>query len=49
MKYKYLLIALACILGPTANIVGAQASSAGDYPLLSEGSITPPPPPPDAT
>ncbi len=46
MKYKYLLIALACILGPTANIVGAQASSAGDYPLLSEGSITPPPPPP---
>lgn len=46
MKYRHLLIVLACILGPTVNIAGAQTGNTGDYPLLSEGSITPPPPPP---
>ncbi len=46
MKYRHLLIALACILGPTVSIAGAQTNNTGDYPLLSEGSITPPPPPP---
>jgi len=46
MKYRYLLVVLACILGPTVNIAGAQSGNTGDYPLLSEGSITPPPPPP---
>ena len=46
MKYRFLLVALACILGPTVNIAGAQTGNTGDYPLLSEGSITPPPPPP---
>ena len=46
MKYRLLLIALACILAPTFNIAGAQTGNTGDYPLLSEGSIAPPPPPP---
>ncbi len=46
MKRNLILLTFACMLAATGSSAQAQSSGSEDYPLLSQGSITPPPPPP---
>lgn len=46
MKRNLILLTFACMLAATGSSAEAQSSGSEDYPLLSQGSLTPPPPPP---